>query len=527
MYKTNKIVIVGGGSAGWMSASTLINYFPNRDITVIESPDVPTMGVGESTLGYIKYWVESLGIDEKDFIPHTDGSYKLSIKFTDFYKKDYGSFHYPFGEALEPEHELGINIWNYKKHYYPETRPEDYCEIVNPWYYCLENNRMPIGCNEVFSSFDLKFCSAYHFDAIKFANWLRERYCIPRGVKYIRSTVKKVLSDDDGVAGLVLSDGTVITSDLYIDCTGWNSLLLEKTLKEPFDSYSDILPNNRAWSTQIPYIDKERELEGYTHCTAINNGWVWNIPLWSRIGTGYVYSDKYISKEDALEEFKNYLRSDKMSVPNVERISDDLKFKDIEMKVGIHKRTWVKNVIAIGLSAGFIEPLQSNGLYSVHEFLLKLVTSINRETVTHWDIDSYNYVIFKIFDGFAKFVSLHYLLSERDDTEYWKNARMMSVENRINCHPSDSMMDLLERKFISGVHDPYNGTQYIANGLNYNILTEEKIRNDLYHNRSMDYKLDVDKLLSVWENRKKIQYEKSMRCPSFFNYIRQKFYSND
>ena len=526
MYKTNKIVIVGGGSAGWMSAATLINYFPNRDITVIESPDVPIMGVGESTLGYIKYWAASLGIDEKDFMPYTDASYKLSIKFTDFYKKDYGGFHYPFGEPFEPLHELGINIWNYKKHYYPETRPEDYCETVYPWYHCLENNRMPTENQEDFPNFDMRWCSAYHFDAVKFANWLRERYCVPRGVKHIQATVKKVLSDEDGVAGLILDDGTVVTSDLYVDCTGWKSLLLEQTLKEPFDSYNDIIPNNRAWATQIPYVDKEKELEGYTNCTAINNGWVWNIPLWSRIGTGYVYSDKYISKEDALEEFKNHLRSDKMTVPNAERITDDLKFKDIEMKVGIHKRTWVKNVIAIGLSAGFIEPLESNGLYSVHEFLLKLVSSINRESVTHWDIDSYNYIVLKTFDGFAKFVSLHYLLSERDDTEYWKNARMMSVENRIDYHPSDSMMDLIQRKFLSGTHDPHSGIHCIANGLNFNVLTEEKIRSNVYYNRSKDYKSDVDKLLNIWKKRTQIQYEKSMNCQSFIDYIQQKFYSN-
>ena len=151
-----------------------------------------------------------------------------------------------------------------------------------------------------------------------------------------------------------------VKADLFIDCTGFSALLIDKALKEPFESFEDVLPNNSAWATKMPYKNKKKELVGYTNCTAIDNGWVWNIPLWSRIGSGYVYSDKYISDDDALLQFQKHIKK-----------GDELEYKHIKMRTGIHKRTWVKNVCAIGLSAGFIEPLESNGLYTVHEFLLR------------------------------------------------------------------------------------------------------------------------------------------------------------
>ena len=142
---------------------------------------------------------------------------------------------------------------------------------------------------------------------------------------------------------------------MYIDCTGFKSLLLDKTLKEPFESYADLLPNDSAWATKLNYKNKEKELVSYTNCTAIENGWVWNIPLWSRIGTGYVYSSKFVDDETALKQFKKHLNN------------EDIEAHNIKMRVGIHNRLWVKNVVAIGLSAGFIEPLESNGLFTVHE----------------------------------------------------------------------------------------------------------------------------------------------------------------
>jgi len=359
MYSVDKVVIVGGGSAGWMTAATFIKFFPDKKIVVIESPDTPTVGVGESTLGQLRTWTNLLEIDESDFMKHTNASYKLSIKFTDFYEKDAGGFHYPFGQPYFEKDSW--DDWFVKKAIHQDTPVQDFCRTFWPAMSLIENNKFNPNISGMFEDFRPDRDVAYHFDAALFGKWLREQYCIPRGVEHIPATVTEIKTGEKGIEYLVLDGGDRVEADLFIDCTGWRSLLLGDALNEPFDSYSDLLPNNRAWATQIPYTDKEKELEPYTNGTAIENGWVWNIPLWSRIGTGYVYSDKFVEPEVALEQFKKHLNSDKMTVPNKNRVTDDLTFKDVKMRVGIHQRTWVKNVCAIGLSAGFIEPLESNG----------------------------------------------------------------------------------------------------------------------------------------------------------------------
>jgi tryptophan halogenase len=307
----------------------------------------------------------------------------------------------------------------------------------------------------------------YHFDASKFGLWLKDKYAKPKGVKHIVSTIKNIKTNDMGIEYLILEDGRNVESDIFIDCTGFQSLLLNKTLKEEFISKEDVLPNNHAWAVQLPYKNKEIELEPFTNCTAISNGWCWNIPLWSRLGTGYVYSDKYISSEKALEEFKQYLMSDKMIVPRTESEIENLNFKNIKMRVGIHKRTWVHNVVAIGLSAGFIEPLESNGLFTVHEFLFKLVDNIEQ-----WDMDKYNKETYEIYDDFLKFVALHYAFSKREDSQYWR--------------------DILKNKDVVDIKKSYNyshhGIKAIMVGMNYIFDTPRKnidqIKNNLDNNKN-------------------------------------------
>lgn len=401
----NKILIVGGGSAGWMTAATLIKSYPEKEIVLIESPNIPTVGVGESTVGGIKSWTKFLGIDDKDFMVATDASYKLSIKFTDFYKKG-ESFHYPFGMPVSSADSFPDNDWWFKKIHKPNTPYDDYVDCMFPQMALVNQNK--IGYNRDNDiPFDFDKDTAYHFDATKFGIWLRDNYCLPRGVKHIKEEVVSIEQDDNGIVSL----NGKHTADLFVDCTGFKSLLLGETLKEPFDNFDGVLPNNSAWATQIPYKDKEKELVSYTNCTAIENGWVWNIPMWSRIGTGYVYSDNHTTDEQALEQFKNHL------VVN----TDDLKFRKISMRSGSHKRMWVKNVVAIGLSSGFIEPLESNGLFTTHEFLMKLVFALRKGDVNQWDKDNYTFTCKQIFGNFTDFIKMHYALSKRTDTEYWKD----------------------------------------------------------------------------------------------------------
>jgi tryptophan halogenase len=454
MNKINSICIVGGGSAGWMTASTLIKFFPDKKITLIESDSVGRIGVGESTLPTLMAWCNALGINHHDFMRDTDASYKLSISFKNFYKNNGSSFHYPFGNPYKTNSFLGNgNDWHVSKILDESLPIKNYTESFFPQMNLINENK--ISSKEV-DGFSLKKDSALHFNAIKFADWLRDNYAVPRGVSHVIANIDKVNTDVNGITKLDLNSGQSMEFDLYFDCSGFKSMLLGEALDERFIDYSDRLPVNRSWAVQIPYENIKKELKTFTESTALGYGWVWNAPLYSRIGTGYVYSDKFTTPEDALKEFKEYLIKEK----GESRINDSLKFNDVKFKTGTYENTWVKNVIAIGLSAAFVEPLESNGLFFIHENLLKVVQVLSKEKVNSFDVASYNLITKKSYDSFANFVRMHYYLSSREDTEFWKfmtnlefNSNDMSpnneiFENTLNMHSSQSW----DMSGISGSH---------------------------------------------------------------------------
>jgi tryptophan halogenase len=415
----NKIIIVGGGSAGWMSAAVLSARFPDKEIALVESPDVPIIGVGESTLGTINQFLSILGLHDKDWMEYCHATYKMAIKFSHFSDKN-ETFYYPFGVKDQQNCTTGITDWYIKKTLNPDTPVNDFYESfysVMPFIY---DSKIYDNADGQLPGFSFKNDVAYHMDATLFGEFLKEKFCLPRGVVYINQHIDNIELDKNGsIDSLVLRNGDSISADLYLDCTGFQSLLLEKTLKTEFTSFSDVLPNNRAWTTHVPYVDKLKEMENVTDCKAIENGWVWNIPLYNRIGTGYVFCNKFITDDEALEEFKRHLDSDLMTVPNAER-SKDLKFKLINIKNGVHEKCWNKNVVGVGLSYGFIEPLESTGLLSVQEILLRLCETLSYRTVNQIHKDNFNYIVHGIMDGFKHFVAYHYTLSARRDTEYWR-----------------------------------------------------------------------------------------------------------
>ena len=492
--KCDSIIIVGGGSAGWMAAATLIKTYPQKNITVIESPNTPIVGVGESTIFHIKSFIDYLEIDEKDFLAKTDGSYKLSIKFTDFYKKG-EAFHYPFGEPNVEGTLNNLNDWWFKKFLNTSTPYSDYADSYYEAMQLVNENKFEEGTPY-----------AYHFDATKFGTYLKDHYCLPKGVKHIKEDIIKIDTNENGILNL----NGKYKADLYIDCTGFKSLLLDKTLKEPFESYEDMLPNNSAWATRIPYTDKEKQLEPFTNCTALGNGWVWNIPLWSRIGTGYVYSNKYISDEEALKEFKEHLGR------------DDLEFKNIKMRVGIHKRLFVKNVVAIGLSAGFIEPLESNGLFSVHEFLKELIRNLNRDIVTQWDRDNFNFSCKTIFKNFSEFVALHYALSNRNDTKYWQDINNKEYKN------GQFEVATNRRNFAFTHYDGVNGGLHaIATGMHW---SPTELNNVVWTNNGFtkeDFERKWSPYIQRLDNRKKEWSEKYKNSKTLYKYLKKKIYFNE
>jgi tryptophan halogenase len=525
--KINKIVIVGGGSSGWMTAATLIKAFPDKDITVVESPDVPIVGVGESTLGGIRQWTDYIGLKEEDFFKETDASYKMSIKFTDFYRKDAGGFHYPFGEPWLEGWNFGFGDWFIKKYFNKNLPITDFVDTLFPASYLFNQNKFNENIKGEFDNFNPNRNVAYHFDAVKFGIHLREYYCKPKGVKHIQALVTETPTNENGIESLVLDNGDTIYADLYVDCTGFSSILLSKALKEPFTSFNDLIPNDSAIATHLPYKEKEKEMEPFTNSTALGNGWAWNIPLWSRIGTGYVYSSNHISRENAVEEFKQYLMSDKVVVPRTREEVDSLTFKDIKMRVGIHERTFVKNVVAIGLSAGFIEPLESNGLFTVHEFLFKLVDALSRDRISNWDRDSYNISTYVLFRGFCEFVSLHYALSHRDDTQYWldvQNKDYMQYMSKDFIEQVKGFKEMSSRYMELWSHPiGMAGITYISTGMNVNMINDHRMLS-LMTSEGIDYEKTLEQSQAVWDFNINKWKENARRSPSLYQYLKTRFY---
>ena len=468
------ICIVGGGSAGWMSASTFVKVFPKFKVTLIESPNVKTVGVGESTIRPIQEWINLLELNEKKFLRETDGVFKHSIKFTNFLEKNSGSFHYPFGETFGPD----CNSWAKYKNKNPNVALSDYAESINPLALISENNKF---------EGDLPY--AYHFDATKFGIWLRDNICKNK-VKHIKSNVVSYSGDF-----ITLENGDKIYADLFVDCTGFKSQLLGGFLSEEFISFENLLPNNSAVSTKVEYKNKNKQLNPYTECTAIENGWVWNIPLWSRIGSGYVYSSKYLTQEQAQIDFSNHLKKKGFDVSKCE-------FNHIKMRVGRHRRFWVDNVVAIGLSSGFIEPLESNGLFTVHENLKSLVKVLKRGKPSQFAKNIFNDDMRLIFDEFADFVAAHYALSQRQDSQYWRD----NFNKDYDVEELDGKygLKLYGREFFrfGAYQRPDKGFHYIANGMNFNpTLSSDFNENDirLFAQQKNQWKSRIRSLPTMYE----------------------------
>ncbi len=520
----NNIVVVGGGSAGWMTAAILIKAFPNKNISVVESDEIPRVGVGESTYEGINYYLEYLGIDRESFFEYTNATVKLAIQFRNFYKESgEPDFIYPFGAPTFSTKESSLDDWMIRKNIDKTIPVTDFAESYFPAAHLVKHNRLTD--KNYYGNFTQTLNTALHFDAIKFSDWLKNNYCLPKNVNHIVGTIENITTNENGVDKLFLSNGNVVEADLFVDCTGFKSLLLDKTLKEDFISYTDLLPNTNAWATQIEYKDPEVEVENVTRCTALKNGWCWNIPLFSRLGSGYVYSDKYTTHEDALEEFKKYLTTD-LKIPRTKEEVENLSFRNIKMRVGIHKRTWVKNVVAIGLSAGFIEPLESNGLFTVHEFLFCLIKTLQHDKVSQWDRDVYNKSTKKIYDNFVEFIRLHYALSLRDDSEYWKNnfnKEFFSDQNSLSNFSHLNDIATIKMNYLSNM-PLRGGNSWITTGMNYFILDSVS----LSFSDMMYGKLDPEKTKIVFENldnNKKIWEKQALESETPYQYIKRKYHN--
>lgn len=373
MAEFGRIAIIGGGSTGWMAAAYLSQALPESHITLIESPTIPTIGVGESTNVITSVFQASLGIPEPAFLRACNGSYKIAIRFNDFRRKGHVYYH-PFGAPANSS----VKFRPHAASYYPATHLSNANRIdrrLVPHY-------------------------GYQLDAQLYGEFLRD-YSGKRGVVHVQETISRVEQFEDGRLRSV--NGREF--DFFIDCTGFKAMLLAETLREPFNDLSDHLPNDSAVVLQQPYRDKPGELEPFTSCTALSNGWMWTIPLWTRRSFGYVFSSVFCSKDEAISEA---LRT--LNLP--QDLGDE--FAHVRFRVGRYRRPWVKNCLALGLAAGFIEPLESTGIALTQKCLMDFVHYKNNPA-------RYNEHVINMFDNTVDFIVAHFCLSERRDTEYWRH----------------------------------------------------------------------------------------------------------
>lgn len=405
------IVIVGGGSAGWMTAAHLAVHLPELDITVIEASDIPTVGFGESTVPPIVDFMRRLGLEESEWMPACGATYKSAIAFHGFHRPDEPKIWFPF-ESIEIFKGRPLNRYWLYKHFTDAAFADrfsfyDYCHFVPA---LCEAGRTVAAFPEA------KY--AYHFDAGRFGDFLK-RFAIGGGVTHVVDTIESIERAPDGsIDSLKRRAGEPMSADLFIDCTGLRSLLLGQQLGEPFDDYGDHLYSDRAVALPIAYEDKNREMLSYTMCSAKDSGWIWQIPLYDRMGAGYVYSSRHSTADEAESQLRDHVGRAR---------SDGVAAEHVQFRTGKYRRTWVKNCVAVGLSAGFTEPLESTAIQTVQGALDVLTETLRTGSCAASDVAVFNRSVTQLFEIIRDFLVTHYALTDREDTSYWREVKYETV----------------------------------------------------------------------------------------------------
>ena len=408
------ITIVGGGTAGWLTAIILVTYLkwrPGADdvtITLIESPNVPTVGVGEATVPGMSMILQQCGIDEAEFFRRTNATFKMGVLFRHWNEWADGSprdFFTPFNTPFT------INDMSpgYAFQKFKEAEKQDFVDSVSPTLALVARLKGPRRVQD--AQFDRPLGYAYHMDAGNFAKFMQE-VSTERGVRHIVENVVAVNKAEDGsIASLTLEETGDHPVQLVIDCTGFRGMILNGALEEPFVSYGEHLLNDSAAAVQIPHADPTK-ISSFTSSYALTAGWVWNVPLYNRIGTGYVFSSKFKSDEDAKAELMQHLGP----------IAEGLEPRILKMRVGRARRSWVKNCLAVGLSGGFIEPLEATAIYMIEMAVRFLVDNWPSADFPEPIKNSYNKHMVALQEEIRDFIVTHYLLNNRKDP-FWQAAR--------------------------------------------------------------------------------------------------------
>ena len=406
------VVIVGGGSAGWMAAAALSKVFGDRlRIRLIESEEIGTVGVGEATVPHLKLFNQILEIDETDFVRQTKGTFKLGIEFVDWarigdrYIHGFGSIGHDVG--MVPFHQYWIKAFQQGK----ASRLDDYTLCTAA---AMRGKFMTSASDVPPNSPLANIAYAYHFDAGLYAQYLR-KYAEARGVIRTEGKVVSVEQrpDDGFIESVTMQSGEKISGELFLDCSGFRGLLIEQTLKAGYESWNHWLPVDRAVAMPCEKIGPPTP---FVRCTARSAGWTWRIPLQHRTGNGYVYSSQYISDDEAAAKLRECLDAPALAEPRVLRFVP-----------GQRKRNWIKNCVAIGLASGFLEPLESTSIYLIQSGIARLVNLFPDNGFSDIVIDRYNAQCAFEIEKIRDFIILHYCATERNDAPFWNYVRTMDI----------------------------------------------------------------------------------------------------
>jgi tryptophan halogenase len=410
--RIRSIAIVGGGTAGWMAAAALAKVLGTTyaSITLIESDEIGTVGVGEGTIPQIGIFNRLLGIDENEFVRRVKGTFKLGVQFVDWARIGHTYFH-PFGPyGVDMEGVSFHAFWLRLRELGLATGLNDYSVQAA----AAEQGKFMRPIDAGARSFLSKIHYAFHFDAGLYARYLRE-LSEARGVTRLEGKIAHVgLRGADGfIESVTLEDGRKVEADLFVDCSGFRGLIIEQALHAGYEDWSDVLPCDRAAAIQC---ENSGEPTPYTRSTARSAGWQWRIPLQHRVGNGYVYSSKHISDDEAAATLLANLDGAPVGEPRLLRFTG-----------GRRKSFWVKNCVAIGLAAGFMEPLESTSIHLIQSGIAKLLTMFPDRTFAPADIDRYNRVTATEWEQVRDFLVLHYNATERDDSPFWNYCRTMKI----------------------------------------------------------------------------------------------------
>lgn len=414
--RIRQVVIVGGGTAGWMSAAALSRTL-GRDTSIhlIESEEIGIVGVGEATVPHLSFFNKLLEIDEGEFVKSTQGTFKLGIQFNDWGRLG-DSYVHGFGTL---GHDLAGIAFH---HYWLKARAAGNAKDLGA--YSLNSLAAPMGRFMVSASDAPKdtplaeIAYAYHFDAGLYARYLR-RYAETHGVKRTEGKIGRVvLRPHDGfVEAVVLESGVKVTGDLFIDCSGFRGLLIEEALHTGYEDWTHWLPCDRAWAVPCAKVGPPTP---YTRSTARGAGWQWRIPLQHRTGNGHVYSSRYISDDEAAAVLLRHLDGEPLGTP-----------RQLKFTTGRRKKFWSKNVVAIGLAGGFMEPLESTGIFLIQAALARLGLLFPTRDFSPVLTDRFNELSAFEYERIRDFLILHYHVTARRDTPFWTYCGTMDIPDSL------------------------------------------------------------------------------------------------